>query len=272
METKVVFITGATTGIGLSTAIKLMNQGVRVYGASRRGGISQKAEHGKGEIIQLPLDVNNEDDIKIAISKIVSENSRLDALICNAGNGIAGSIEDTSSEEVKYQFETNFFGAIKTIQACLPIFRAQGYGKIITTSSVAGIIPIPYQAFYSAVKAALLVFMQALSMEVKSFGIQCCTILPGDTKTGFTAARVYTKQSASSDSVYIDKMTKSVKKMEIDEQNGMSPESIASAIVRQINKNTMNAMVVPGFQYKFFCFLFKILPLKLKLWIIGKVY
>ena len=150
METKVVLITGASAGIGLSAAEQLMNKGLKVYAASRRGGKSQKAESGEGELIHVKMDVNKEDEIASVVAQIMKENSRLDAVICNAGNGIAGSIEDTSSEEVRYQLETNFFGAVKTIQACIPVFRAQGYGKIIATSSVAAIVPIPFQAFYSA--------------------------------------------------------------------------------------------------------------------------
>ena len=272
MQPKVVLITGASAGIGLAVAVQLMNQGTRVYGASRRGGISQKAEKGDGEIIQILMDVNTEADISVAVAQILKENDHLDAVICNAGNGIAGAVEDTSAEEMKYQFETNFFGAVKTIQACIPVFRAQGYGKIMTVSSVAAIVPIPFQAFYSAVKSALLVFMQALSMEVKPFGIQCCTILPGDTKTGFTDARKYTKLSSFTDSPYLKKLKKSVGKMEHDEQNGMKPEDVASAMVNQLNKKTMNPFVIPGIQYKVICAVFNHLPAKLRLWVVSQIY
>ena len=272
METKVVLITGASAGIGLSAAEQLMNKGVRVYAASRRGGIAQKASNGVGELVHVKMDVNNEEEIASVVAQILKENNRLDAVICNAGNGIAGSIEDTSSEEVKYQLETNFFGAVKTIQACIPVFRKQGYGKIMTTSSVAAVIPIPFQAFYSAGKSALLVFMQALSLELKPFGIQCCMVLPGDTKTEFTAARKYTEKSQSTDSVYSATMKRSVERMEKDEQNGMSAEVVAGQMVAQIMSNRMKSRVVPGFQYQAICFLFKILPTNLVLWIVGKLY
>ena len=272
METKVVLITGASAGIGLAAAVQLMNKGAKVYAASRRGGNTQKATDGVGELIPVKMDVNNEEQITSVIAQILKENNRLDALICNAGNGIGGSIEDTSSEEVKYQLETNFFGAVKTIQACLPVFRKQGYGKVITTSSVAAIIPIPFQAFYSAGKSALLVFMQALAMEVKPYGIQCCTILPGDTKTEFTAARKYIEASQSPDSVYYKKMKASVGKMEKDEQNGMSPDVIARNMVHQIERKNMKAIVIPGFQYQVICWLFNRLPIKLRLWVVGMLY
>ena len=272
MKTKVVLITGASAGIGLSAAKQLMNKGVKVYAASRRGGINQKAQSGEGEIVHVKLDVNNEKEIATVVAQIVKENGKLDAVVSNAGNGIAGSIEDTSSEEVKYQFETNFFGSVKVIQACIPVFRKQGYGKIIATSSVAALVPIPFQAFYSAGKSALLVFMQALAIEVKPYGIQCCSILPGDTKTDFTAARKYTIASQSSDSAYSAKMKKSVGKMEKDEQNGVDASKVALKIVNQIFKKRMKVSVVPGIDYKLICFLFNRLPAGLRLWVVGLLY
>ena len=272
METKVVLITGASTGIGLSAAEQLMNKGVKVYAASRRGGVSQKAQSGEGEIIHVKMDVNNEAEIASVVGQILKENDHLDAVVSNAGNGIAGSVEDTSSEEVKYQMETNFFGAVKVIQACIPVFRKQGYGKIIATSSVAAIVPIPFQAFYSAGKSALLVFMQALALELKPFGIQCCSLLPGDTKTEFTSARKYTAASQLPQSAYTQTMKRSVGKMEKDEQNGVEASKVARKIVSQIFKKKMKVSVVPGIDYKLICFLFNRLPASLRLWVVGLIY
>ncbi len=245
MNPKIVLITGASKGIGKATAELLMQKGAKVYGASRSGGEPQKDQLSKGEIIPILMDVNIDSDIVAAVKRIVAENGRLDAVICNAGNGIAGAIEETSIDEIRYQFETNFFGVVKTIQACLPVFRNQRYGKIITISSLAGIIPIPYQTFYSSVKAGLMLFMNGLAMEVKPFGIQCCTILPGDTKTDFTSARKYTKASQNEKSVYYQKMKKSVGKMERDEQNGMSAIAVARPIVKQIYNKRMQTFMLP---------------------------
>ena len=272
METQVVLITGASAGIGFSLANILMKKGIIVYAASRRGGENISDTESGGKIISLKMDVNNEEEIASSVDKIISENGRLDAIVCNAGNGISGSIEDTSSEEVKYQFETNFFGAVKCIQACLPQFRKQVYGKIMLTSSVAGIVPIPYQAFYSASKSALITFMNALSLEVKPFGIQCCSVLPGDTKTEFTAARKYAEKSQKTESAYYETLKKSIGRMERDEQNGMSPEAVAKVMARQLTRRKMKLQIVPGFQYKVICLLFGWLPLRFKLWIIALLY
>ena len=225
-----------------------------------------------GAIISLQMDVNNETEIEPTLKKILNEHKYLDALVCNAGNGISGSIEDTSAEEAKYQFETNFFGAVKCIRAALPLFRQQGRGKIMLTSSVAGIIPIPFQTFYSASKAATISFMHALSLEVKPFGIQCCTVLPGDTKTEFTSARKYTEKSQSSESAYTKILKRSVGKMEKDEQNGMPAGIVARAMAKQLMKRKMKLHIIPGLQYKLICMASRILPLRFKLWIVGLLY
>lgn len=272
MNPKIILLTGGSSGIGLEISLQLMEKGMRVYSASRRMGIPRKAAKGEGEIIPIRLDVNDEVGICSAVDHILKENSHLDVVICNAGNGIAGAVEDTSVDEAKYQLETNFFGAIKTIQACLPIFRQQRFGQIVAISSLAAVVPIPYQAFYSAGKSALLIFMQSLSMEVESFGIQCCTILPGDTKTGFTNARTFTQKSTSPSSPYIVQMKRSVSKMEYSEQNGTEASLVAKVVTQQVTKSHMNEIVVPGAQYKLIYRLLKIAPVKFRLWLTKKVY
>ncbi len=270
---RTVLLTGGSSGIGLETAKILMDKSYRVYSASRKGGgEAQKSKVSDGEIIPVALDVNDETAIAKIIQQIIDKNGELYAVISNAGNGIAGSIEDTAPDEAKYQLETNFFGSVKVIQACLPQFRKQGFGKIIAVSSVAGLIPIPFQAFYSAGKAALLILMDALTMELKPFGIQCCSILPGDTKTEFTSARVYTKQSKNTESAYFKLMNTAVGKMEKDEMNGMSPKIIAQNIVSQIERKKMKTRVVPGLQYKAICLISSLLPNGLRIKLINAVY
>lgn len=272
MNQIIVLLTGASAGIGKATAALLMKKGVIVYGASRNMSNNQKDEKSNGEIIPVQMDVNNESDIQRVVKQIIDLHGHLDAVIANAGNGIAGAVEETSIDEARYQFETNFFGVLKTIQACLPIFRSQGYGKIITVSSLAGVIPIPYQTFYSSVKAALILFMSGLAIELKPFGIQCCTILPGDTKTDFTSARNYTSSSTKVESVYYHTMKKSVGRMERDEQNGMTAEDVARPIVRQVLNKKMQSIYVTGIVNKIFYYLFKLLPNRLSQYIIAKLY
>ncbi len=271
MQRMIILVTGASSGIGLEAAKQLMRKGACVYAASRSGGEASTTDNG-GEIIPVKMDVNRTEDLQAVINRICNEQGRLDAVICNAGNGLAGAVEDTSEEEIRYQMETNFFGTMKTIQACLPVFRQQRRGKIIVTSSIAALVPIPYQAFYSASKAAALLSLQALSMEVKPFGIQCCTVLPGDTRTGFTSARRFAAQSQDTASPYSTRLTKSIGKMERDERNGMSAAFIARAMVRQLTRRRMKPVVVPGLQYKLICLALRIVPNRLKLWIVGRMY
>jgi short-subunit dehydrogenase len=273
MKQKIILLTGGSTGIGKTTVELLANQGNTVYSASRNPAQTQQIQtNAGGKIIPLKLDVNNEQELELAVEQIIAEQKKIHVVICNAGNGIAGAIEDTTIDEARYQFETCFFGVLKTVKAVQPVMRAQGFGKIIVISSVAGIVPIPFQTLYSSVKAALISFVQALSLEVKPFGVQCCAILPGDTKTGFTAARKYAENAMLETSPYLAKMKASVGRMEHDEQNGMSPLVIAKSIFHQIKKKKMNLLVTPALQYKLICWLFILLPARLRMWIIGLLY
>lgn len=274
---QVILLTGGSSGIGAATAILLAQEGNHVYAGSRSGRLPEglnpeSLASCRGFVRAMALDVNDASSLQSAVENICREEGRLDVLVCNAGNGIAGAIEQTNEEEAKYQFETCFFGAVKSIQACLPTFRAQGHGKIITVTSVAAVIPLPYQAFYSAVKAALLSLTQSLQLELKPFHIQCCSILPGDTKTGFTAARKYTKAAQDSSSPYYKSMMASVQKMEKDEQNGMSAQVIARAIARQVRRRRMSISVTPRIDYWAIGLLVRLLPRRLVLWIVGLLY
>ena len=274
---QVILLTGGSSGIGAATAILLAQEGNHVYAASRSGRLPEDLKPEslatcRGFVRGISVDVNDASSLQNAVENICREEGRLDVLVCNAGNGIAGAIEQTNEEEAKYQFETCFFGAVKSIQACLPTFRAQGHGKIITVTSVAAVIPLPYQTFYSAVKAALLSLTQSLQLELKPFHIQCCSILPGDTKTGFTAARKYTKAAQDSSSPYYKAMMASVQKMEKDEQNGMSAQVIARAIARQVRRRRMSISVTPRIDYWAIGLLVRLLPRRLVLWIVGLLY
>ena len=265
---KIIVITGASAGIGLSLAKMLDNGENKIYAASRKG---ETGFVGKN-IEPVSLDVNNEQSLNAFAAKIADENGRVDVLVCNAGNGIGGSVEDMKMDEIRYQMETNFFGAVNTIKAFLPLMRRQNFGKIIVTGSVAGVVPIPFQSVYSASKAAVMTFTDALSLELKPYNIQCCCILPGDTKTNFTAARKIAANAENTASPYLEKFKNSIAKMEKDEQNGAPPEKVAQQIVNQINKKTMKKRVVPGLDYKLICWAFGWLPQRLKLWIVGMLY
>lgn len=268
----IVLLTGGSAGIGSATAQYLMKQGYTVYAASRRGSENIDDNTSGGKIIGLCADVTIPESLENAVSRIMEEQGELSAVICNAGNGIAGSVEDTSLEEARYQMETNFFGVLNTIKACLPIFREQNHGKIIAISSVAAVAPIPFQGFYSASKSAIMLLMQSLSMEVKPYNIKCTCILPGDVKTDFTSSRKYTEASTLPSSEYTDAMKAAVQTMEKDEQNGMMPIVIAKAIHKVLRKKNPGYVVVPNITYKTLCLIMKLVPTSLKIWVISKMY
>ena len=268
----IVLLTGGSAGIGSATAQYLMKQGYTVYAASRRGSENIDDNTTGGKIIGLCADVTIPESLENAVSRIMEEQGELSAVICNAGNGIAGSVEDTSLEEASYQMETNFFGVLNTIKACLPIFREQNHGKIIAISSVAAVAPIPFQGFYSASKSAIMLLMQSLSMEVKPYNIKCTCILPGDVKTDFTSSRKYTEASTLPSSEYTDAMKAAVQTMEKDEQNGMMPIVIAKAIHKVLRKKNPGYVVVPNITYKTLCLIMKLVPTSLKIWVISKMY
>lgn len=268
MEVKVVLLTGGSSGIGAATAHLLASAGMKVYAGSRRGTIDTPQEG----IIPVVLDINDEALTRKVVADIVRAEGRLDAVVCNAGNGIYGPVEGTTDPEARSQFETTFFGNLKTIQACLPVFRSQGFGRIITVGSVMSILQLPYQAFYSAAKAALLSLTQSLVLELKGTGIQSCCILPGDVSTGFTAARRKTLAAQEADSPYREKMAKNLRQIEKDELGGMAPAAIGRHILRQLQRKNMAVRVVPRLDYKLVALLIRICPTKLALRILGALY
>ena len=258
---KIVFISGVSKGIGLATARLLREAGYAVYGGARTP-IQEEGIH------YLPLDVTSPESCQQAIQHVLDLEGHLDILINNAGMGVSGPIENTSLEQAKKNFEVNFFGVHNLTRAALPFLR-QSKGRIINISSLASEIPIPYQAFYCASKAALDQYALALQMEVKPFGIQVTNIMPGDTKTSFTEHREKEEQV---NEVYTKRMNQSVSKMETDEQRGMSPDSVAHVVLKILNKGKQPLKKAVGIKNVFLLSLFRVLPKKLAILVLNKMY
>jgi NAD(P)-dependent dehydrogenase (short-subunit alcohol dehydrogenase family) len=188
----VVLVTGASSGIGKACAERLFARGCRVYGTSRQAprALAQVRTSDLAPMLRMiPLDVTSDASVDAAVGVVVACEGRIDAVVNNAGFGVAGAAELTTIEEAREQFETNFFGTVRVCRAVLPVMRQQGSGRILNVSSIAGRIGIPFQAFYSASKFAIEGFSEALRMEVAPFGVKVVLIEPGDFRTGFTAAR-----------------------------------------------------------------------------------
>lgn len=273
METnvKTVLVTGGSGGIGAATARQLCDAGMTVYAASRSGK-APEGDSQNGNMIPVVMDVNDAQAIAEVVDRIVRERGSLDAVVCNAGNGMAGPIEETSIEEIEAQYSTTFYGVVKTVQACMPVFRRQGHGRVVTVSSVAALAPLPYQGYYSCVKAGILQLTKALAIEAKDFGVQCCVVMPGDVKTGFTKARRVAEKSQKVDSPYYGGTVKALAAMAKDEREGMKPDVIGNAILKQLLRCRMKPEVTPTFLYSLLVFAIRRLPQWLVLKVIGWMY
>ena len=206
---------------------------------------------------------------KELFDEITADGRKVDYLINNAGFGISGAVEFTDTEDAKRLFDVNTFGMMNAAQAVIPVMRNQGGGRIINLSSVAAPLSIPFQAYYSASKAAVNALSLALANELRPFGISVTAVMPGDIKTGFTAAR---EKDHRGDDVYGGRIERSVSVMERDEQGGMSPEFAGRFLSKIAKKKRVKPFYVIGFKYKVFVLLSKILPASLVNRVVGLLY
>lgn len=220
----VVLVTGASSGFGLAIAASLAADGHRVFGTVRtpRPGPAQG-------FTTLRLDVMHDDSVAAGIDEVIRVAGRIDAVVNNAGMGIAGAIEDTTVDEARAQFEANFFGTHRVCRAVLPHLRAQRRGHIINMSSLAGRVPLPFQGFYSATKFAIEAYSEALRMELRPFGIAVSMIEPGDFATGFTANRRMTASSTPT-SPYHAACAQAIARMARDEQANADLSPVVNAV------------------------------------------
>jgi NAD(P)-dependent dehydrogenase (short-subunit alcohol dehydrogenase family) len=181
-NTRVALVTGASAGIGQACADLLSRAGWAVTGASRRGTSS-------GGWPGLVMDVDDDTSVRDGVRQVMLTHGRIDAVVAAAGWGVAGAVEHTTVDEAKAQFETNFWGCVRLVQAVLPAMRAQRGGRIVLISSIGGVLGIPFQAFYSASKFALEGLGESLAYEVAPFGIDVTLVQPGNVRTDFTANR-----------------------------------------------------------------------------------
>jgi short-subunit dehydrogenase len=251
---KVVLITGGSSGIGKSIGEFLFHKGYTVYGTSRN---PEKITNSVFPIIAL--DVRNVDSISQAITKVITISGRLDVVINNAGVGITGPIEETPTQEIKNNFETNFFGPIEVIKAVLPQMRIQKSGLIINITSIAGYMGLPYRGIYSASKGALEIITEALRMEVKSFGINITNVAPGDFATNIASGRFHAPVIQGS--AYETPYGNTLKMMDDHVNSGGNPNQMAIAIHKIIE--TPNPKIhykVGEFKQKFSIVLKRVLP------------
>lgn len=259
---KIAVVTGGTSGIGRETALYLTQNGCTVYELSRRAEGVEGLRH-------ISADVTDEESVRRAVEQILQEVGRIDILVNNAGFGISGAVEFTDTEEAKRQFDVNFFGMVRMNRAVIAVMRKQGGGRIVNLSSVAAPVPIPFQTYYAASKAAINSYTMALANELRPFGVTVCAVMPGDIHTGFTAAR---HKAGEGDELYGGRISRSVRRMEHDEQTGMDPAKAGAFVGRVALKGGHKPLYTIGFAYQAAVLLTKILPAQALNWLIGRIY
>ncbi len=228
MKNKIALVTGASTGIGQATAELLANSGYKVYGTTRKA-----TQGNQGLFKMITLDVNSEASIETAIKEIVQLEGRIDLLVNNAGFGIApGGAEESSIEQSKVLFETNFFGILRMTRAVVPFMRQQGAGRIINIGSILGLIPAPYMATYAATKHAVEGFSESLDHELRTRGIRVSVVEPGYTNTHFEAN---TQEVDAKLDEYTTARKALSKLIKISVAGGDDPKVVANVVLKAAN-------------------------------------
>jgi NAD(P)-dependent dehydrogenase (short-subunit alcohol dehydrogenase family) len=245
---KVALVTGSSSGIGYETALMLARNGFDTYATMRNTNKSKEiAEITKKENLPLrvlKLDVTDDKSADDAINNILNEKKSIEVVVNNAGYGLMGSIEDSSLDEIKAQFETNFFGAIRVMQKVLPIMRQQKAGTIVNVSSIAGRIGFPMGSSYVSSKFALEGLSESMSYELEQFGIRILLIEPGVINTNF--AFVTPKKALDTNSPYSPIMNKMQENLVSTIANGTSPKEVANVILRAITEDSPERRYLVG--------------------------
>lgn len=269
-----VFVTGATSGIGRACCRLFAQNGYAVTGVSRSAEPLTEHYYGGGTLTLAPLDVTDEK----AVKEFIESQPGVDIAILCAGMGVAGPAEIAPQAMTRQQMEVNYFGTLNAAQPCLTRMRRQGKGLLLVIGSIAGRVSIPMQSQYSSSKYALEAFTDAVRMEMRPFGVRAAIIEPGDTRTGFTAARITEEidkafaEDPEAAAAYQDTMEKSVGKMAADEQNGKDPQSVARVALALAGRKNPPARVPVGLDYKALMALLRFMPDRLKETVISKLY
>lgn len=224
---KIAFITGASSGIGLSIARYFAQKNYKVYGTSR-------SEREDRDITFIKMDVNNEESVEQGFQSFCGKEDRIDLLINCAGLGIIGSVEEMSMDEVRGVFETNFYGPLRLCQKFIPMFRQQKSGTIVNVSSVVGQVGLPFRGFYAASKFALEGLTESMRMELKPYGIKTILLQPGDFNTNIASARL--GGEVADDSPYYQALVDMNKQIDEGMNKSPKPDKIGEFLYKKINK------------------------------------
>ena len=245
-EKKVVLITGASSGIGKSTALQLIDEGHTVYGAARRVDKMQDLVDQGGHAVSL--DVTQPESIEAAVGQILDEQGRIDVLVNNAGYPNYGAVEDTSMEDARRQFEVNLFGLAEATKQVLPTMRKQSSGTIINISSMGGRIYTPMGAWYHATKHALEGWSDCLRLELKPFGIDVVIVEPGaiDTEFGDVLLQPLLDRSGTGPYSYLAGKVANATRKTYKKGQSSPPSVIANAISKAVDAKRPKTRYVAG--------------------------
>ena len=239
---KVAVVTGSSSGIGYATSLMLARKGFYTYASARNidksASLESIANTEKLPLKLIQLDVTDDSSVNEAVEKIVSEKGRIDVLVNNAGYALFGAFENLSLDEIKAQFETNFFGVIRVTQHVLPIMRnlqnGGGGGVIVNVSSVNGHVAFPVISAYVATKFALEGLSESIAYELEPFGIKVILIEPGAIGSNFIKGSVLSNKALDPNSPYSEFVRKVRFKISSDHENATQPEEVAKTIVQAI--------------------------------------
>ncbi len=253
--TKVILITGASSGLGKAAASFLLAKNFRVLGTSRNPDKYTVVEG----LELLPFDLNRPETANELVERVMEKTGRIDVLINNAGAGITGPVEEIELSAMHSHVSTNFFGPLALIQKVLPVMREQKSGLIINVTSIGGYMGLPYRGLYSASKGALNMVSEALRMEVKRFGIDVVTLAPGDFATDIAERRIYSP--LKKDSPYHDPYQHSLDTLNDHVTQGKDPLDFAKMVFKIITLHKRKVHYKSGsFLQKISLLLKRVLP------------
>lgn len=240
MNQKVALVTGVSSGIGREIASLLSNRGFRVFGTIRNPAAAG-VQANNLEVVSL--DLGDEQSVRTCVDTVLARAERIDALVNNAGYALIGALEETSTEEAKELFETNFFGVLRMSRAVLPIFRMQGHGRIVNIGSATGFLPAPYQGIYAATKHAIEGYSESLDHEVRQFGIRVSVVEPGFMRTNMARNARFAGDLLPSYQADRNHVVEAVRK---NITEGDNPQKVAAVVLEAITSRAPRPVYLVG--------------------------
>jgi NAD(P)-dependent dehydrogenase (short-subunit alcohol dehydrogenase family) len=249
-EEKTAIVTGSSSGIGFEASLLLAKNGFRTYATVRdldkAKAIKEISDKGEVPIQVVELDVDSDKSVDDAINRINDESGRIDVLVNNAGYALVAALEDLSMDEIKAQFETNLFGAIRIMKAVLPIMRKQQGGTIVNVSSMGGRIALPLCPAYHGTKFALEGISESMRFETDSFGVKVILVEPGTIRTNFLSNAKLGQKTAEPNSPYAPKLQTMQKVWGPIYDKGTPPEEVAKVILKAVTSDNPNVRYMVG--------------------------